>query len=159
MSVNNGQNIIDSRDIIERIDELEDERSSLEDALSEAQEAWHDAQGENASESQSIELQSQIDIAEANVTEWAEGDDAQELKVLKALAEEAGGASDWVHGESLIRDSYFEEYAEQLAADIGAIDRNARWPVNCIDWAKAAGELQSDYTSVDFDSVTYWIRS
>ena len=28
-----------------------------------------------------------------------------------------------------------------------------------IDWAQAAHELQMDYTSVDFDGVTYWIRS
>lgn len=63
------------------------------------------------------------------------------------------------HGESLIRDSYFEEYAEQLADDIGAIDRNAKWPVNCIDWEKAARELQYDYTEVDFDGEAYWIRA
>ena len=29
----------------------------------------------------------------------------------------------------------------------------------CIDWAQAARELRMDYTSVDFDGVTYWIRS
>ena len=85
-------------------------------------------------------------------------EDAQELATLKALAGEAEGyASDWTHGETLIRDSYFKEYAEQLAEDTGDIDKNAKWPHTCIDWERAAKELQMDYIAVDFDGVTYWI--
>jgi hypothetical protein len=86
-------------------------------------------------------------------------DDEAELTALIALREEAGGyASDWKYGATLVRDSYFEDYAQQLAEDIGAIDPNANWPMSCIDWKQAARELQMDYTAVDFDGVTYWIR-
>lgn len=53
----------------------------------------------------------------------------------------------------------FEEYAQELAEDIGAIDRNSVWPNNCIDWEKAADELQYDYSSVDIDGKTYYFRS
>ncbi len=82
--------------------------------------------------------------------------DAEELKALQALDEEGRDAtSEWVHGEVLIRDSYFEDYAQQFAA----IDRNAEWPVNCIDWKQAAEQLQQDYSSVNFDGQDYWIRS
>lgn len=82
-----------------------------------------------------------------------------ELAALEKLAEEASGyAADWEHGEQLIRDSYFETYARELADDICAIDDNAKWPMTCIDWEQAACELQMDYTSVEFDGVTYWIR-
>ena len=35
----------------------------------------------------------------------------------------------------------------------------SNWPFNCIDWEKAAEELQQDYMSIDFDGVTYWMRS
>jgi len=28
----------------------------------------------------------------------------------------------------------------------------------CIDWKAAARDLQVDYTEVDFDGVSYWIR-
>lgn len=88
-----------------------------------------------------------------------DADEAEELATLEKLAEEASGyAADWDYGETLIRGSYFQEYAQQLAEDIGAIDPDARWPNNCIDWERAASELQSDYTAVDFDGVTYWIR-
>jgi hypothetical protein len=58
----------------------------------------------------------------------------------------------------MIRDSYFKEYAQEFAEDIGAINKNASWPNTCIDWDQAARELQMDYTSVNFDGVTYWIR-
>lgn len=82
-----------------------------------------------------------------------------ELGVLQALQNEAEGyAADWHHGEQLIRDSYFENYARDFAQDIGAIPDDVAWPCSCIDWEQAAAELQRDYTSVDFDGVTYWIR-
>lgn len=48
-------------------------------------------------------------------------DEREELTKLSELTEEAGGASDWQHGEGLIRDSYFQTYAEELADDIGAV--------------------------------------
>ncbi len=114
--VNNSLDVIDSRDVIARIEELE--------ADEERDEA-----------------------------------DNEELAALKALADEAAGyAADWEHGETLIRDSYFKEYAMELADDIGAVPREYSWPASCIDWDQAARELQMDYTSVDFDGVTYWVR-
>lgn len=58
----------------------------------------------------------------------------------------------------LIRDSYFRDYAEELAEDIGAIPENRSWPMFNIDWDAAAKELQMDYSAVDFDGVTYWIH-
>lgn len=160
-TISNGDNIIDSRDVIERIEELKDDRSVFEVALSDAQETLEDlkARPDDAEAEQLVDAEEAVEAAEANVTEWAESDDAAELKVLEALAEEAEGSADWRHGETLIRDSYFEEYAEQLADDIGAISRNASWPVNCIDWKRAAEELQDGYTSVNYDNVIYWIRS
>lgn len=118
--ISNTDDIIDSRDVIARIEELEEF-----------------LQSEGLMNTDALE----------------------ELTALKALAEEASGyAADWQHGEALIRDSYFKEYAQQLADDIGAINSDATWPNNCIDWEKAARELQQDYTAVDFDGVTYWIR-
>ena len=41
-----------------------------------------------------------------------------------------------------------EDYAQQLAEDTGAIDEDARWPHNCIDWERAARELSYDYTLI-----------
>ena len=114
VSISNSDDLIDSRDVIARIDELE----------------------------------------------GAEDEDEQaELTALEALRDEAEGyAADWRYGETLIRDSYFEDYARQLAEDIGALDKCDTWPATCIDWKQAANELKQDYTSVEFDGVTYWAR-
>ena len=59
---------------------------------------------------------------------------------------------------TLIADSYFEDYARELAADIGAIDDSYSWPASCIDWKMAAEHLQMDYQSVTFEGREYWIR-
>lgn len=116
--ITNSADLIDSRDVIARIRELEsDKEAGLLDA------------------------------------------EDEELPALLALQAEAEGCSEWTDGATLIRDSYFQQYAEELADDIGTIDKNATWPVNCIDWEKAAEELKVDYTSVDFDGVEYWVRS
>jgi hypothetical protein len=117
--INLDADIIDSRDIIDRIDELEAERAEgpLDD------------------------------------------DDAEELAALVAIREEADGyVADWKHGETLIRDTYFRTYAEELAEDLGAVDRNARWPMTCIDWAAAAEELRQDYIEISVGDRTWYAR-
>lgn len=81
-----------------------------------------------------------------------------ELASLERLAEQGESLPDWEYGVTLIRESYFRTYAEELAEDIGAINREASWPNNCIDWERAARELRMDYTHVDFDGVTYLAR-
>ncbi len=138
--ISNTDDIIDSRDVIARIEELDGEREALSNSVTDAETA------------------DDMQTARSALDEW-DNSHAEELAALKALADEAEGyASDWHHGETLIRDSYFKEYAMQIADDIGAIPRDAGWPCTCIDWDQAARELQMDYTSVDFDGVTYWIR-
>ncbi|MEQ6332992.1 hypothetical protein [Sphingobium sp. MK2] len=164
----NSEDTLDSRDIVARIDELEEQRGDLESELEEAQDALQDAATElldadpiaqHNGPDPSGELAAAIDKARAALAEWDASDEAEELKTLKAFRDELTDyCDDWSHGVTLIRDSYFKEYAEQLADDIGAINGDAKWPVNCIDWEKAARELQMDYTSGEFDGVTYWAR-
>lgn len=144
MDINNAQDTIDSRDVIERIEELQDERQPLADALEEA-EAGDDAAATAA--------------AESALEEWDASAEGDELKALQALADEAEGyCDDWRHGAQLIRDSHFATYAQELAEEIGAIDRNAKWPLAHIDWEAAAEELKQDYTCIDFGGVDYWVR-
>lgn len=91
-------------------------------------------------------------------TEEATDEDIDELATLDELARQGEDVADWPDGLTLIRDSYFEDYAQEFAEDIGAINADASWPNNCIDWEQAARELQVDYTSLDFNGVTYWAR-
>lgn len=131
MTISNTDDVIDSRDVIERIEELQGERDSFELDGEENPEAW----------------------AEQNP------DDAEELRELEALAEECEGyASDWRHGEALIRESYWEDYVQELLEDCGDIPRNLPHYL-VIDWEATARNIAVDYTEVDFGGVTYYIRS
>lgn len=86
-------------------------------------------------------------------------EDVEELEALRALNEKGEDATvDWRYGVTLIHEDYFEQYAEELAEDIALINRNALWPLNHIDWKAAAEELKIDYTTVDFDGETYYVR-
>ncbi len=83
----------------------------------------------------------------------------QELAALEALQDEAEGYSPgWQYGATLIRDSHFTTYAQELAEDIGAINPNFAWPTCHIDWEAAADALKMDYTEVKFAGVAYWVR-
>lgn len=159
--ITNSADIIDSRDIIDRISYLEDERQTLVDNREEAQEDLkpsNEEQSASREDEQDPELAAALSRAEDALIEWDDSDEGQELKALKALAEEGEGYSDWKHGAALIRDSYFKDYAMQTAEDIGCVDEAARWPATCIDWDQAADELKQDYSMIDFDGVEYWIR-
>lgn len=42
-----------------------------------------------------------------------------------------------------------EDFAQQLAEDLGCMDKKASWPYTCIDWEWAARELMYDYRCID----------
>jgi len=90
-----------------------------------------------------------LEVGEEDLDE----DDVEELTELRVLYEQVGAVV-----ETLINDAYFEEYAQRLAEDIGAINDSMQWPSSCIDWERAAHELQHDYSSVEFDGVTFWYQ-
>ena len=116
MTISNSDNIIDSREVIKRIEELEGD-------------------------------------------DCREEEEEEELVALRDFADEGENiCEDWIHGEALIRDSYFEDHARELAEDIGSIAHGQGWPTTCIDWKQAAEELQMDYSTAEFDGVTYWAR-
>lgn len=152
--ITNDEDLIDSRDVIARIEELS-ELEAQERRLAELRALETDP---GVSDDEAAELASLREQAE----EYGVGldeDQTEELEQLRELASDGeSNAGDWKHGATLIRDSYFEEYAEQLADDIGAIDKDANWPVNCIDWEAAADELKIDYSTVSFGGVDYWVR-
>ena len=59
----------------------------------------------------------------------------------------------------MIREDAFEDYARELAEDIGAVPSDVGWPVYCIDWERAARDLAMDYMSVRFMGDDYYIRA
>lgn len=142
--------IIDVRDIIARVEELETEREALVDAHADTM-VGDTILGGNRE-------------AALAIAQWDVSEDGIEYAALVTLLDELkgnGGDEQW-RGDwyplTLIADSYFEDYARELADDIGAINGDATWPNNCIDWERAASELQQDYSSVTVDGDDYWYR-
>ena len=128
MTISNTDDVIDSRDVIARIEELIELRGEL---------GW-DPTAEHR------ELK-------------------EELAALEKLAEEASGSPDWNYGETLIRETYFTDYIEQLIDDCYEMPKELKsgeWPWRhvTVDYAAAADEAKVDYIDCDFGGVTYLIR-
>jgi hypothetical protein len=143
--ISNRDNVIDGRDVIARIDELESKRTDLADAVEEAKTALADAVEE---------AKTSADDLTAALTEWDE-ENGDELKALKALVE--GYVDDWTHGAKLIRRTYFVEYCEEFCKDIGDLPKDIPSYLE-IDWDATAANLEADFTSVDFDGVEYLVH-
>lgn len=121
----------DSRDLIARMEELQEER--LEAAECDTQAGC------------------------LALEDW-DKNNLEELRDLCAVCDAGEEAtSDWSEGVTCIRDSYFKDYAYGYAEDMGLIGQNIQWPHTWIDWAGAARELQIDYTSIEVNGVTFWV--
>lgn len=126
--IDSSDDIIDIRDVIARYEEIEAEI-----------EAQNDDAGDTIDPAVRSEFSLLIEL----------------MADLRGYGGDEQWRGDW-YPVALICNSHFEAYAKQLAEDIGAVDRNATWPHNCIDWEAAANLLQKDYSSVEFDGITFW---
>jgi hypothetical protein len=123
---------IDTRDLAAELAELQDRQDAVDAAA--------------------IEVAGEVDELDP-----LDEDEANRLAELRELADEIG--EEFPHGETMIPVAEFEEYAEEYAEDIGAIDRNASWPLSHIDWAAAAEELAQGYTEVEWEGTSYYVRT
>lgn len=174
----------DSRDVIERWEELDRDHGALQDAVDEAAGHLEDAQTkveetkariqamEDAGDMESEDYEEEqgnftiyenelaeneeaLKEAEKDLEEWT---DYEEWFQLKEFVEEAENVTDWIHGAMFIADDSFEDYAREFAEDIGAIKRDMAWPCNHIDWKAAAEQLQADYQEYTVNGSTYWVQ-
>jgi hypothetical protein len=131
---------IDVRDIIARVEELENERDDY-----------------------------MVPNKDGHMTmigaDWTadNADEAAELVVLRSLLDELKGYSgdeqwrgDW-YPITLICDSHFTDYAIELLEDCGDLPRNLPHYI-AIDWEATARNIRVDYTAIEIDGQTYWYR-
>jgi len=139
--IDNTDDVIDSRDVIERLEEMESELAELGENIDLAED---DEESKEAREA---------------LKEWND-DNRDELERLGGLCAEGEGAtSEWKDGTPLINDNYFSEYAEDFCKDFGDIPSDLPWYIsNHIDLVGVAEEIQVDYSSIDFDGTTFWVR-
>lgn len=147
-------NTIDTRDLYERKQELEEFKTALKEARK-ALEAHKEEKPEEDSEEWEEELNG-LEIA-LDDAELDFGD--EEEKELEELEELENTITDFRHGETMIEVDDFEDYARELAEDIGAVGWDLKWPLNNIDWEAAADELAQDYTVVEYQGEEYYVRA
>jgi hypothetical protein len=141
-------NIIDTRDLNKRLEELEDELEALQEAISDAEDALSETTDEDVDAAHEAHEE-----ALADLKDW-EDENFEELEGLRSLSDEI---PEWRHGEALINDGYFVEYAIDLADDLHG-RQSQSWPFDCIDWDRAADALKMDYSSCEYQGETYWFR-
>lgn len=145
MSISKYDDVIDSQDIIERIEELGEELADKLNNVTKT-ENWN---SENLSEGNYQFM--------VNSLPESDKDDIEEYWLLVALAEECEQySSDWEYGVSLIRYSYFEDYMDEMIDDCYELPKDMPyWMTVTYDYEA----LKQDYTEVEFDDITYYIRS
>lgn len=150
--IDNTDDIIDSRDIIARIEDLEGDLQAAHEENAEGHnldfEAWLIAVTQDTSPAHCHEHY----------------DAVHELLMLRAVREQAESYGDWEHGETLINEAYFTKYIEVLIDDCYDLPKeltSGNWPYRhiSIDYEAAAEEAKQDYTEIDFDGVAYLMHS
>lgn len=125
--------IIDSRDMEAKIDELE----AIESEYAE----WSTADPADRGEE----------------PDKLDDDQAGLLKTLRETRDLCG--REWIHGVAFIRESYWQRYCEDYAEDVGLIgdaDKNPLW--SCIDWEAWAEMMAQDYSQCEIDGTTFYYR-
>lgn len=122
--------IMDSRDIIEQIDYLENLLEEMEDP----------------------------DLTDEDRAELTDEFDSEEYDALKALADEAEGyIPDWEYGATFISESHFTDYCMDTLIDVGYMPADLPgWIV--IDEEATAENMKADYTEYEFRGTTYYAR-
>ena len=137
--ISNLDDTIDSRDVIARIEELEAEREDLRSAMDD-----HNTDSDAYEE------------ANAALKEFDNSEEGQELIALKVLAAQGEDyAPDWKYGAQLIHEDYFETAMDEMLEDCGDIPRDLpSYLTITVDY----DALKQDYTAIDFDGQTYYVR-
>mgnify|MGYP003349357147 CR=1 FL=1 len=131
---NYGQ-MLDSRDLEERREELESELETLRDAVNEA--AHEDKEA-----------------AEESLAEW-EREYASELRDLNNAQSEV---CEWCDGATLVPERQWVDYVQELLEECGDIPKDVPWYV-AIDWDKTAENVKADYSEIEICGETYIYRN
>ena len=138
--------IIDVRDIIARVEELDSTREGLR--------AEFDSDDSNAG----VDFDRWVCTNAGSA--WSR-EEEEELASLTAILDDIagnGGDEKWRgawYPVTLVRDSYFVEYTKDLLEELEECEIPS-WIE--IDWHKTARNVLFDYTGTEIEGVTYWYR-
>lgn len=149
VNISRNDQTIDSRDVIDKIEELETELNDQINILCD----WF-----------GFTYDTPIGVVLDKVKETGKEpadylEVAEELAILKQLAEEGEAvSSDWKSGVGLVNRDYWEEYCEELVKETGDLPDNLPSYL-VIDWLATAENIEEDYRSIWFDGEEFLIRS
>lgn len=138
------QDIIDTRDLIEKRDEL---KQSILDSFLENFEHYEDQTDDF----------DDILFEEEEIQSWKEDweDELEQIEEINKIEDEIGGEFDY--GCTLVSEDYWEEYVEDLLKDCGYISKDLPSWIE-IDWEATANNVKVDYTEVEYQGQTYYGR-
>jgi hypothetical protein len=128
MTISNTEDMLDVRDIMARVEELEESLSSAK-----VEDNFHTNEDRE-------------ELATLNALRNA----------LKGNSGDEQWRDAW-YPVTLIRANYFTDYARELIVDCGHISHDFPSWIE-IDWKETAENVKQDYSSVDYDGVDYWYR-
>lgn len=138
--------MIDTRNIIERFEELEGQREAMREEF--------DADPGNAGVDFDNWVCNQVGFSRE------EQDELEQLTVILDDLKGYGGDEQW-RGDwyplTLIREDYFTEYAEELVKDCEGLPRNLPSYIE-IDWEATAKNMQVDYSTIEINGTDYFYR-
>lgn len=146
MKLNNeidySSDIIDSRDLYNRLEELRE----ISQAVDDAQEELDSSEDENKED-----LVAALDSATD-----AYNDIKDELKELEIAESEI---SEFSGGNTLISEQHFEDYCREMLEDCGDIPKGLPdYIKNNIDWSGVASDLKHDYSEITLQGNTFYYR-
>lgn len=138
------QDIIDTRDLIEKRDEL---KQSILESFLENFEHYEDR----------TECFEDILFEEEEIQSWKEiwEDELEQIDEINKIEDELGREFDY--GVTLVHEDYWEEYVEDLLKDCGYISTDIPSWIE-IDWEATANNVKVDYTEVEYQGQTYYGR-
>ena len=140
--------IIDVRDIIERFEELETTRENLREEF------------DNMPENAGVDFDRWVCDMTGGAWSREEQDECAQLTAILDELAGSGGDEKW-RGDwypiTLIRESYFTEYAREILEDCGTIPRDLPSWVH-IDWEATAEEVKVDYSYISIGKMDYFYR-
>lgn len=135
-SISNTDDMIDVRDVIERVEQLQAIRNP-------------GPVPEGVLEPEDYDTDQDSLFAELSTLETLLAD-------LKGNGGDHRWQGDW-YPVTLIRDSYFTDYTMEMLEDCGYLPKDLPGWI-AIDWDRTADAVRMDYTSVELDGITYWTR-
>ena len=135
----NPGDVFDSREVQDRIDELESDFDEFLQAI------------------ESLDTKDSLGREEigAALRLMGKEDEYIELVALRCI-EDYVYSQEWSHGITFVARSHFTQYCREMVADLEGVAGFPSYVV--VDWEETANNLEQDYSSIDINGAEYLYR-